>query len=153
MSNIFGNAGGGVVDPTGSVIEQRVSVARLSTERALAAYRQNIAMPDVHIADRTVAFVPVILGEDGQELTPERRRQLMAEARVRPMFDVFGEPTGEQYTGAFNTVIAQERLGESAERNRPPIRIVQPRELEVELDIDETTDISVAQPSVQEKQA
>jgi len=106
-------------------------------ERIVSAYRQNVALPDVHIADRESEFEPVVVAEDGEELTPERRVQLMREAGVKPMFDEQGKPTDQTYLGVFDDLIDQERMGKTAEENRPGYRVVQPRELELEYDIDE----------------
>ncbi len=82
--------------------------------------------------------MPKIVGEDGEELTIERRRELMA--GKKPMCDENGElRSDENYTEQFDDDIEQERLGKTAEENRPGMRIVQPRELELQLDIDDTT--------------
>ena len=134
----FTNSGGNLF---GTAIERTVRMSQLKREKAVTAYRNNIALPDVHIADRTKDFVPLIVGDDGQPLTEERRRQLMKEAGVKPMFDENGQPTDQTYlTGgesAFDKVIGTERLGETAEASRPGMRVVQPRELELIPDLDE----------------
>ena len=142
---------GSNIDPIGIVHEHsRVQEMR---ERALSAYRNNIALPDVYIADRTRDFQAKVVGEDGEEMTVERRAALMREAGVKPMFDENGDPTDQSYVSgdetsalrqsAFDSVIESERLGKSAEDNREETRIIQPRELDISdivgSDFDEST--------------
>jgi len=90
--DIFLNRMGGFFD-VGSALVRHINASELSMERIVSAYRQNVALPDVHIADRESEFEPVVVAEDGEELTPERRVQLMREAGVKPMFDEQGKPT------------------------------------------------------------
>lgn len=121
--SFLGKSGG-----VSSGVYQSVDVQQLARQKAIEAYRQGIAAPDVHIADRFDETQPLVLGEDGKPLTPERVRQLMKEAGVKPMFDQDGKPTGEVYTDKFDT-IESERIGESAERGRHPVRVVKPKAL------------------------
>lgn len=131
MSDPFTNSGGSICGGGGIAATDTISAVRLARENAISAYRNNIALPDVHVADREEEFVPLVVGEDGQELTLERRRQLMEEAQVAPMFDSDGKSTGQLYTGVFDDVVTPERLGKTAEANRHGYRFVQPRELEI----------------------
>ncbi len=138
MPDPFFNGGGDIVHGAATKAVHSINVAQMKAEKAISAYRHNIALPDVHIADRNEEFVPKIVGEDGEELTIERRRELMA--GKKPMCDENGElRSDENYTEQFDDDIEQERLGKTAEENRPGMRIVQPRELELQLDIDDTT--------------
>lgn len=120
---------------------QTVRADSLATDRAIIAYRNNIAPPEIAIADRTVEYVPTVVGEDGKEITPERRAQLMQESGAEPMFNAEGKPNeGVNYLGVFDRVIETERLGKSAEDARPGYRVVRPREVELEnLDYDDRT--------------
>jgi len=110
----------------------RINQQQEARQRAVDAYRRNILLPDVALADRRVPYTPVIKGEDGLEITAERRAQIMAEAGVKPMFALdeagIARPTGETYGDKFDHV-TPERLGESAEKNRHEMMIVLPREL------------------------
>lgn len=137
MVDPFFNGGGEIVSGGSVGVVRRISMVQLQKEKAISAYRRNIALPDVHIADRDEEYVPKVVGEDGEELTIERRRQLMA--GKKPMFDSKGEETQEVYTDKFDEDIEAEPLGKTAVENRPGIRVVRPRELEIKLDIDETT--------------
>jgi hypothetical protein len=121
----------GIMGGTGADIASVVQIGAVQAakERALAAFRQNIALPDVHVADRTKPFVPMIVGQDGAPITPERRAEMMRAAGVKPMFDENGKATNQRYTESFDGVIEVERIGESAERNRHQIRVVQTKEL------------------------
>jgi len=165
MSDPFSNTGGSSFGNSEEVpLIHTVSPSREASERAISAYRHNIALPDVHVADRHQEYVPVVVGEDGQELTPERRRQLMEQAGVQPMFDEHGKPTGQTYvvmgdegaSSPFDEHIEPERIGLSAERNRPNPRVVRPREFDIRADIDEDTVRSAAGethvPGVQDAQ-
>lgn len=125
---------GSNIDPVG-IVHQHSQIQE-QRERAISAYRNNIALPDVYIADRTSDYQAPTVGEDGQEMTLERRAQLMKEAGASPMFDQQGNPTGAAYVtdaeqSVFDQVIQSERLGQSAEANREEIRVVQPRELDM----------------------
>lgn len=140
--NPFGNYGGDVFANGGqSPIVHTVRADVLAADRAIMAYRNNIAAPDIAIADRTVPYVPVVLGEDGQELTPERRAQLMRESGAKPMFNERGKlRPGLDYRQSFDRVIDTEELGRSAVNARPGYRVVRPREIELEnQDYDDNT--------------
>lgn len=110
-------------------------------EAVISAYRHNIALPELHIADRDKPFVPVIVGEDGQEMSPERRAEMMK--NKTPMIDenrrVRGiDPEAElvDYTEQFEGDIERERWGKSAEENRPGMRIVRPKQLRIQLEVE-----------------
>lgn len=136
MTDPFANSAG-LAPITGQGIEQSINVRQMQRQRAIDAYRNNIALPDVHIADRNDRTPPRVVAEDGEELTPERRAQLMREAGVRPMFSEDGKATDQEYDGhEFDGVVETERLGKTAEENRGPVRVVQPRELQIEVEID-----------------
>jgi len=135
--SFFDRRGGHLFGSIETQLVRRLDMTEVSMQRAVNAYRNGLALPDVHIADRDEKFVPRVVGEDGQELTVERRAQLMRDAGVKPMFDEEGHETAEHYVSAFESVIGQERFGESAERNRRGMRIVTARELVLELDIDD----------------
>jgi hypothetical protein len=95
--------------------------------------QSNIALPDLYVIDRADTKPPPCLGEDGQEMTFERRQQLMA--GKKPMFDATdpndmttAKFTGTDYTKAFDNDITQEKLGESAIKNRPKgLRVYKPQ--------------------------
>jgi hypothetical protein len=132
MSDPFASIFGARGNHAGIIHEIRIGQHQEARQRAIEAYRAGIALPDVHIADRTdTSQVIKVVGEDGQEMTMERRRELMEKSGKRPMFNPDGTPTGEVYTNAFDPLVEPERFGKSAEENRPPIRIVKPRELDI----------------------
>lgn len=116
---------------------------RYQMERAIEAYRRNIALPDVHIASRSDRSIPPSVGEDGEEMTFERRQQLMQGKQT--MCDESGRVRGidpridenNDYLHAFDNDIHPERLGKSAEDCRHQLRIVQPKVLELDFEIDD----------------
>ncbi len=122
---------GGNAQPPGLHFE--ISHQQQQVQRALAAYRNNIALPDVHVASRHDRSQPPVLGEDGEEMTFERRASLMA--GKRPMLEQ--TPDGrvrivdQDFSQQFDEDIGQERLGKSAIENRPGMRVVRPKELEL----------------------
>lgn len=138
---IQGPGFGGNAQPPGLHFD--VSHQQMQMRRALSAYRNNIALPDVHVASRFDRSKPPELGEDGQEMTFERRQQLMA--GKKPMLEQ-GEDgrvrvVEQDFRGQFDQDIEREELGKSAIANRPDARIVRPRELELGVtDIDHTMD-------------
>jgi hypothetical protein len=105
-----------------------------ASNQSLELWRQaNIALPDLYVIDRADTKPPPCLGEDGQEMTFERRQQLMA--GKKPMFEA-ADPndmttakfTRAEYTHAFDNDIQPEKLGESAIKNRPKgLRIFKPQ--------------------------
>jgi len=113
----------------------QISRAAMNAERAISSYRKGLILPDVWVADRESGYTPTSVGEDGQEMTFERRRQMMT--NKNPMFDETGKATEEQYFNAetgesvFDKDIEQERLGASAEENRPGLRIALVKELQL----------------------
>ena len=134
---MFNNGGGGLF---GSIAEMRfIDAIQQRRDAAISMYRHaNIAMPDVHIADRNVEFIPKIVGDDGQELTPERRAELMKKSK--PCVDENGrvrglDPLAEDidYVEDFKD-IPQEVWGTAAVANRPPMRKITPRELELPIE-------------------
>lgn len=132
MSDPFASIFGAKGNFAGVIHEIRISAHQQARQQAIDAYKAGIALPDVHIADRTKPIGPLkVVGEDGQEMTVERRRQLMEAAGKRPMFNPDGTPTGEVYTNAFDKVVEPERFGKSAEENRHTMRVVKPVELDI----------------------
>lgn len=81
------------------------------------AYRNNVAPAGLAIADRRDRTPIAVLGQDGQELTLERRQQIMNAIR---------EGADEEQLDELCTA---EKLGESAQKHLPGTRFVQPREL------------------------
>lgn len=106
----------------GFKIEQVIKMNQERRARAIDAYRNNIAVDDMYVITHRLFAQPVdvpVVGEDGQPLTPERRRQIMA-----------GKPTMAEdadfdYRTAFDD-IESEPLGRTAESLREGIRIVRP---------------------------
>jgi len=137
------NAGGSVVPDQGVELRMTVRRSQLQREKAIAAYRRNIALEDVHIADRRVqSEEPAVLGEDGETMTWERRCELMRDKET--MVDEQGRVRGYDeeaelvdYTGLFDGAIESETLGESSVKSWKGIRVVQPRELDIEVEIGE----------------
>lgn len=116
-------------DPLMAIV-QSFNVEQVRRTRAINAYRQNIALPDVYIADKDVPLNIKVLGEDGQELTPEMRKKRMEgkQTYIDPATNRIRDINfGAQFAGE----IKPEPLGESAVKNRPPIRQIVPRELEL----------------------
>lgn len=123
-----------MTDPFANVDTQIVtkfSMVRAQTDRVLAAYRENIALPEVSIADRTKPYEPVVVGEDGQPMTFERRQQLM---KGKPtMVDERGRVRQDlNYRDLFADEITPEPLGATGMKHKPPVRLVRPRELQLE---------------------
>jgi len=122
-----------MTDPFAILRSPIAEVRQMSCNRTLDLWRQsNIALPDLHVIDRSDTTIPKSVGEDGQEMTFERRQQLMA--GKTPMFTA-SDPSnhataqfsGASYTLAFEMDIAQEPLGESAIANRPKgLRVFKP---------------------------
>jgi hypothetical protein len=103
--------------------------------QTLTAWRQaGIALPDLYVIDRN-AVIPEPIADDGKPLTPERVKELFGDT-IRPMFEPSpdgdnskAKPTGETYSGKFDSKINEEALGESAVRARPTgIRVYRPIE-------------------------
>lgn len=95
-----------------------------------------MALPDLHIVDRKQAL-PEPIADDGKPLTLERIRELMGDD-VKPMFEPSpdgdnrnAKPTGQLYTGVFDTRLAAEPLGATAVARRPGTRIVPPVEADL----------------------
>lgn len=137
------NGGGSLVPDRGVELRMTVQRAQLQRERAIAAYKRNIALEDVHIADhRSDTPEPEIVGEDGEPMTWERRCELMRDketmvdehGRVRG-YDEEAEPI--DYTHSFDDAIETETLGESSIRSWQGIRVIQPRELEIAFEVGE----------------
>ena len=104
--------------------------------RWIQAYRHNILLPDVTLVSRKEPIGDIlVIGEDGEILTPERRRQLAEERRVQ---------NGDYRTSEYKSMGEREKWGESAVKCRPPcLRIVTPKEFD-EQEIQETIAESAA---------
>ena len=107
----------------------------------------HIAMADLHIIDPNQVIKPPI-ADDGQELTFERRQELMKgkktffEQVTDQSKQWLAKLSGETYHDKF-TEIEPERIGKSAEANRPNhMKICPPREAKIELN-ETNTDMSV----------
>jgi hypothetical protein len=94
-------------------------------------------MPDLHVVDRKQPL-PEPIADDGKPLTMERIRKLMGDD-ILPMFEPSpdgdnrkAKSTGQVYTQVFDNRLESERIGQSAEARRPPMRVVPP----VEADLD-----------------
>lgn len=129
FANFLGARGTGVAEA------KTVSRHAIQRQAAVAAYRQNIALPDVTIVGRRVkSTVPKIYDETGAELTPERWEELL---KGKPKLIDVVDANGELLPGVdFRTMhedIPTERLGASAERCLHPIRVVKPVEFDVSL--------------------
>jgi len=125
-----------------------MSVVQYQKDRVLEAYRNNIALPEVSIADHKVNQVIEAVGEDGHEMTWERRVALAQ-----------GRPQGTKDTPAgldlrddvdFRVIrdndLTPERYGASADIRKPQIRVIRPRgfALAVEIDIGVPSDLEPA---------
>jgi len=100
---------------------RKVSAVDMQRDRAISAYRQNIALPDVWIADRDAAYEAKVVGEDGNEMTLERRQELMR--GTKPCIDETGRLRKDVDYRTEEWDIGTERLGDSAVKNRPGIRM------------------------------
>jgi hypothetical protein len=136
MKDPFFNSGGEVVTGPSSAVVHKVNISQMKAEQAVSAYKRNVAIPGVHIADRDIPFEAKEVGEDGQEMTFERRQELMK--GKPPMIDEDGQMRDHDYRDEFE--IETEELGETTQRELEAegYRVVQARELEVspEIDID-----------------
>jgi hypothetical protein len=134
MTDPFFNGGGDCfIGVPGLVV--RMSQARIAADKAISAYRNNIARPDLHVADRFQPLDVKVLAEDGQELTLERRQKLMEGKPT--MIDENGNIRNVNYVELFEGEIESERLGKSAEDNRPGYRIARPKELVIPFEVTE----------------
>jgi hypothetical protein len=111
-----------------SNMESRIDIVRLRRERSIAALKNSLVLPDVWIADRSDCSQPVVLGEDGKEMTFERRQEMMR--GKQPMF-MDGKATETDYRAAFDQDIVPEPLGSSAVKNRPGMRILPTKDMEI----------------------
>ncbi len=106
--------------------------------RVIEAYRNNVALPELSIADHRVIKPIDAVGEDGQAMTWERRVALAQ-----------GRPVGTKMTGAgidlrddvdFRVVrdndLTPESYGASADARKPQIRVVRPQGFTVAAEID-----------------
>jgi len=104
----------------------------------------HIALPDLHVIDPNQVIKPAV-ADDGQELTFERRQELMKGKKTffEQSEDQANAPlSGETYHDKF-TEVEPERWGKSAEDARPKgMKIVMPKEAKIELN-STNTDISV----------
>jgi hypothetical protein len=121
FAQFFGKSGN-------SAYYRYVSASQIATQKAIENYKAGIATPDVYIADRTKEYIPTILAEDGKPLTLERRKELMA---GKPTQFIDNKLSETDYTALFDKDIEPERIGKSAEKARPPIRIVKAKELDI----------------------
>lgn len=128
MGDPFANPGGELVGGLlGPTIEHQIRMNQIKKAKAIEAYRNNLALPDVHVAEHwewAKPLEPKVVGDDGEELTLEKRRQIMADKRKAVENGDLVQ--GVDYTEAFDEDIGQERLGEAAENNREGIRVVRP---------------------------
>lgn len=119
---------------TPSVIQQ-INLRQLQLQQSLGAYaNHHIATPDLHIANRRSTYVPKIVGEDGQEMTMERRAQLMQGKPTMADLAVSGADPMDvgDYTQLFTEQdIGLEELGAAAVANRAGFRQVVACELEL----------------------
>lgn len=123
-----------MTDPFASLIPQSSAgeVRYVRNNSTLDTWRVcNIALPDLHVIDRSDMSMPKVLGQDGEAMTPERRKQLM-EGRT-PLFSCTNPD--DNTTATFNDVdytkdtiaIEPEQLGKSAIENRPKgLRVFKP---------------------------
>jgi len=127
------------------------SARERAKDRVIAAYRENILLPEVALADRFAPEeIPPALGEDGEELTYERRVELMQKAGVKPMIDENGKRVKQDYVALTTGVVKSEQLGASSTKFRRPVRLVQARDAELILHIpclDVPTEIATSVPS------
>lgn len=107
------------------VQEHKIDARQMQTQKCLEMYRAGIALPDLAIADRFAKYDPVIVGEDGKEMTLERRKELM---KGKPPCVVDGDIRKDVDYSQLVWDIPTERLGAAGARNRPGIRVVVPRE-------------------------
>ena len=120
-----------MVDPRQlNIVEvvQRCSQSQLQRDRAISAYRNNIALPDVHIASVGDTKPVDIVSQDGKPLTFERRQQLM---QGKTAF--IDSPDTDRRKEWETEAIVDEVLGMSDIVRRPPLRKVTPLEMTEEL--------------------
>lgn len=111
-----------------NAIVQKIGITQMATQRAISAYRNNILLPDVHQA-RLGDMTPVeSVGEDGQPMTPERRRQLME--GKKPWIE---NPQMDRRNLLSEEELPTEELGLAEIARRKGIRRVTPVELTEEL--------------------
>lgn len=109
---------------------QEVSMRQLRAQHSLSLYAdQGLASPDLAIADQRVEFKPRVVGEDGQEMTFERRQQLMAGRPTLKQIADEVKSTGKSVDEVYDYTkapidITIERLGKAAEAARAPWRVV-----------------------------
>lgn len=112
-----------------NAIVQNVGIAQIRRENAINAYRHNIAMPDVHIAQLGDSSPVDTVGQDGQVLTFEMRQKLM-EGKTPWVED---PECDRRELHSEEEVADEKRLGEAEIARRPGLRRVTPVELTDEL--------------------
>jgi hypothetical protein len=112
---------------------RRVSTVQLQKDRIIAAYKNNILLPEVSLADHTTRKPIDVVGEDGQAMTRERRVALM---KGRPVGIVDGDIRTDVDFTKVAVDITPEPYCASADARKESIRLVQPKEAKVTLEVD-----------------
>jgi len=106
-------------------IVQKASMTQMQRDRAISAYRNNIALPDVHIAQLGSVGPVDSVGQDGQPMTFARRQELM---RGKQTYLERGPDAPRP-----DIEIETEEYGKSDIDRRPGMRKVTPVEMTEEL--------------------
>lgn len=149
MKDPFFNGGGDFLT-SGSFVS-RINIQQERRQQMISHYKNDLAVPGLHIVDKDVEFVPVIIGEDGQEMTYERRKELM---KGKPtMFDKDGNRVDFDYRDAFE--IDTEPIGTSTQKaaEAEGYRIVKARELELAPLVDADTIAAIEGETILHKAA
>lgn len=113
-----------------NAVVDRVSIKDQLVQNMVQAMRQNILAPGVYQANALTrpAAAPV-LGEDGQEMTPERRRQLAEERNLKDLdWEKLNKGEVEGENPLHSAPIESEPMGASAQLQLPGMRVIRPQE-------------------------
>mgnify|MGYP001566118897 CR=1 FL=1 len=116
-------------DPLGiDPVAQVIKIQESKTDRSLQAFRHGILLRGTHMVDPN-QVVPPPVGDDGQELTHERRMEIAAQRKpyqANPDFD------GDNGYGHDLPDHQVEQLGATAQKiveSKPEMTVVIPKEL------------------------
>jgi len=104
---------------------RRYSHAQERRARDVRAYFDGLAMPGLVVVDHQHPDTPPVIGQDGQELTWERRQQLAAERRLSAQhidLDLDYRQVWED--------VEEEGLGRTGNQLLPPLRIIRPKSVQ-----------------------
>jgi len=120
--HIFGS--NGAIDPLNLAIHEQVNLREEVMQSSLAYYDEGILTPGTYLADRTDPMaVTAVLGEDGEEMTLDKRQKL-AKERADQGQSYLDDEDVDYRQGTLS--IVTEQIGTSAQKHLLPLRIAPP---------------------------